>query len=158
MPNSNRPVPTLTGLQDEIASAINVGMADREAATVSRAHHESWLVDESRLAECTFARFFSVMGDVPNKVRQKVGISMTWEHDLVVPVMELTVKEYPGPTPRSPFQQPVETLSRDKLRFAAALVFDNLEAMNLQPHLHYEYNGDIRRYSLQIAIRVTARR
>jgi len=149
-------IPTISNLMDAVNDAIKVGIADREAATVTRAHHETWLVDDVRLTQCTFVRYLSVMGDVPNKVRQAVGITMTWEDDIVVPVMELTTQEYPGPEMRSPFQQPVETLSTDNLRFASVLVLAKLHEMGLEPHLKYVYNGDIRRYSLQIAIKVKA--
>ena len=149
-------VPAFDGLCEAVATAIAIGVADRQAATVTRAHHEARLVDSDRLTEEAPLRYLSVMGDVPNKIRKAVGITMTWDHDIVVPVMELSVNEYPGPIPRSPFQQPEETLSRSQLCFAAPLVFAALEKAGLEPHLKYVYNGDIRRYSLQIAVRVKA--
>jgi hypothetical protein len=144
----------IDGLHAGIATAIAVACADRQAATVSRAHHEERLVAPDRLTEEVLVRFLSVVGDIPNKVREQIGASMTWEHDHVVPVMLLSHKEYPGPKMRSPFQQPESSLSVDRLCFAAPLVFSYLEDAGYEPHLKYVYNGDIRTYSLQIAIRV----
>lgn len=142
------------GLLDGIATALAVACSDRQAATVTRAHHEAHLVSPERLESEVLIRFLSVVGDIPNKVRQHVGVTMTWEDDHIVPVMLLSHEEYPGPKMRSPFQQPESSLSVDRLRFAAPLVFQYLEDAKLQPHLKYVYNGDIRTYSLQIAIRV----
>ncbi len=137
-----------------IRTAVAVAVADRQAATVTRAHHEQRLVSPERLDEEVLVRFLGVIGDVPNKVCQAIGATMTWENDHVVPVMLLSTQEYPGPKMRSPFQQPESSLSVDRLRFAAPLVFAYLEEAGFQPHLKYVYNGDIRTYSLQIAIRV----
>lgn len=142
------------GLLEGITTALAVACADRQAATVTRAHHEAHMVSPQRLEDEVLVRFLSVIGDIPNKVRQHVGVTMTWEDDHVVPVMLLSHEEYPGPKMRSPFQQPVESLSVDRLCFAAPLVFSYLDDAKLQPHLKYVYNGDIRTYSLQIAIRV----
>src|SRR4051812_15282573 len=96
----------LTSFHLGIATAITVACADRQAATVSRAHHEERLVSPERLDNEVLIRFLSVIGDIPNKVRQEIGVTMTWEDDHVVPVMLLSHQEYPGPKMRSPFQQP----------------------------------------------------
>lgn len=156
MQNFSQSAVSLDGLLNGVATAIAIGCSDRQAATHSRAYHEAHLVSPERLTEESSVRFLSVIGDLPNKVRLAVACKMTWEHDVVVDVMELSTKEYPGPSMRSPFQQPIETLSTDLLAYAAPHVFAFLEKAGLQPHLKYAYNGDIRRYSLQIAIRVTA--
>lgn len=145
---------TTNGFHAGIATAITVACADRQAATVSRAHHEEHLVSPDRLMDEALVRFLSVIGDVPNKVRQQIGCSMTSDHEHVVPVMLLTRDEYPGPKMRSPFQQPESSLSVDRLCFAAPLVFSYLEDAGYEPHLKYVYNGDTRTYSLQIAIRI----
>ncbi|MDZ4836989.1 MAG: hypothetical protein SGJ27_24670 [Candidatus Melainabacteria bacterium] len=144
----------LNGFHSGIATAIIVACADRQAATVSRAHHEERMVAPDRLNDETLIRFLSVIGDIPNKVRQEIGVSMTWDDDHVVPVMLLSHQEYPGPKMRSPYQQPESSLSVDRLCFAAPLVYSYLEDAGYQPHLKYVYNGDIRTYSLQIAIRI----
>jgi hypothetical protein len=137
-----------------VSDAVQVGKSDRQAATHSRAHHEAHLISTERLDAAAEARFLSVVGDIPNKVLQAVGCSMTWDQDIVVPVMELSHKEYPGPQMRSPFQQPEETLDVALLAHAAPAVFRFLEHAGQKPRLKYVYNGDIRRYSLQIAIEV----
>lgn len=147
---------SLDGLKSAITTAIAIGRADRTAATLSRAHHEARLIAPDRLTEEAQIRFLSVIGDVADKIRMAVGTSMTWDEELVVPVMELSLQEYPGPAMRSPTYQPVETLSVDNLQYAAPMVLAYLEEAGLQPHLKYVYNGDIRRYSLQIAIRIHA--
>jgi hypothetical protein len=144
----------IDGFRTGIATAIAVACADRQAATVSRVHHEERMVAPDRLTDEVLIRFLSVIGDIPNKVRQTIGITMTWEDDHVVPVMLLSREEYPGPKMRSPFQQPESSLSVARLRFAAPLVFSYLEDAGFEPHLKYVFNGDIRTYSLQIAIRI----
>ncbi len=147
---------SLDGLQAAVATAISVGKLDRQAATKSRAFHEARLTAPDRLDAAAQNRFLSVIGDVASKVQMAVGISMTWDQDIVVPVMELSLQEYPGPKMRSPFQQPEDQLEVARLNHAAPAVFAFLEKAGLQPHLKYVYNGDIRCYSLQIAIRVHA--
>jgi hypothetical protein len=147
---------SLGGLQAAIATAIEVGKLDRQAATRSRAFHEARLIAAERLDAAAQLRFMSVIGDVAHKVQTAVGISMTWDQDITVPVMELSSQEYPGPKRRSPFQQPEDTLEVGRLKHAAPAVFAFLDQAGLQPHLKYVYNGDIACYSLQIAIRIHA--
>ena len=137
-----------------VGDAVQVGKLDRQSATHSRARHEDRLTSPERLDAAAEARFISVIGDVPNKVMLAVGCSMTWDQNILVPVMELSLQEYPGPKMRSPFQQPEDTLDVARLQGAAPAVFNFLEVAELKPRLKYVYNGDIRCYSLQIAIEV----
>jgi hypothetical protein len=148
----------VSGLMHAISQAIAVGKLDREAATVSRAHHEAWLSDSRRLDQEAVLRFASVVGDIANKVRQHVANTMVWESEVDVPLMELSTHEYPGSAYRSPFQLPEDKLDPERLRFGGKLVFQYLERAGLSPRLRYVYNGDIRRYWMAIAIKVACPR
>ncbi len=136
--------------------ATAVGITDRQAASVSHAAHQAHLIDDERLEALVPVRFASVVGEIPTKVCQAVGGSMTWDKELLVPVMELTAEEYPGPIPRLPSEFPEDELSPDKLRFAGAMVFDFLTLAGKEPRLKYVMNDDIRRYMLMIVIPITA--
>lgn len=135
--------------------AARVGASDREAGSVSRAHHEAHLISDERLTAFIQVRAASVLGDIANKVRAAVASSMRWEDDLVVDVMELSAQEYPGRVPRWPSEAPVETLDPNLLSFAGRRVFETLAQSGRKPVLKYSYNGDIRTYSLQIAIPIS---
>lgn len=137
-----------------IATAIAVGQGDRKAASISRASHEARLMDADRLRELIPIRTASILGSIAEKVHLATALTMTWENLAVTPVMELTAEEYPGPMPRSPYSLPRDRLDPAKLQLAAAVVYEYLRQSGLDPRLDYVYNGDIRRYSLQIVLHI----
>lgn len=143
-----------------LSAAVQVGLGDAEASSISRTAQEQRLVDADRLLAVAPVRVMAVLGDIPYKVRSAVAHAMRWESEVIVPVMELSEFEYPGDMPRSPFSLPKESLTVADLRCAGLFVFIYLSEVfektkNYEPTIFYHYNGDIRRYSIQLAVKVT---
>lgn len=141
-------------LGETIATAVEIGLGDRLAATVSRAHHQERLVDSDRLFEEVPVRLAAIIGGLPDKIRQAIASSMVWDGNHVIPVMELNEHEYPGPMPRGPYTIKPEDLSPDNLRLGGRAVFALLEDAGLKPRLKYVFNWDIHRYWLAIAVEI----
>ncbi|MBK9141633.1 MAG: hypothetical protein IPM23_03990 [Candidatus Melainabacteria bacterium] len=141
-------------LNGTLATAVEIGLGDRLAATVSRSHHQERLVDSDRLLDEVPVRVAAIIGGLPDRIRQAIASSMVWDGNHIIPVMELNEHEYPGPMPRGPYTVKSEELSPDNLRLAGRAVFELLEKAGLKPRLKYVFNWDIHRYWLAIAVEI----
>lgn len=153
-----------TQFADTLSTAVRVGLRDAKGrAAPTRAEEDAYFANADRALDLAPVRMMSVLGDIPSKVRQAIAIAPSTATVVQVPVMELSALEYPGDVPRLPYNAPEETLSIANLRNAGLFVHIYLmeaweKTGNYKPSLKYVYNGDIRRYSLQIVISVNVPR
>jgi len=131
--------------------AREAGLAERTIAAQSGRACFINLESADSAAVCAL-RKEAVLGEVPLIIARAIAISMSWEKQLGVPVMELNHSEYPGPLWRTRSNPTPSELDPKQLRLAGREVFDYLDKAGMAPHLGYVYDGTTRSYSLQIII------
>lgn len=144
--------PDTASFHQALEHAVAVGLTDRQASSISRKAEEEHQADKERQEAESLLRATAVIGAIPLAVRRAVSASLSWDTRVLVPLMELTSAEYPGPFLRMPAQEPESSLDPQKLAAGGRAVWQYLQTAGLTPALQYVMDDDIRRYKLAIVI------